>query len=434
VAEAAAPPEVRATERWFIRQGLPMFVEEYSAGRDVWTRALPVLALLFVVSILTGTVAADTVRGAVLLVLVAMLALGAYAAWNRTRGRSAFALPPSVGIGWLIAFVAVPALASLAVSRDLVAFWGDLAVGAVVLGLVYIVTRYALVAQLGWALRWTFRQLSSVTRLITRVLPLMLLFITFLFINTEVWQVAGTMSAAVLWGSLAVFAVVGVLFIVGRSREEFQGIEVTTDREQLLDLTHGTPMADVAHDLPGLDEPVPMRTSQRANLVAVMVTAQAVQVGLVGIVVWAFFVIFGAVAISIPVQEAWLAGLGPVDVLLPLGDGHGVTRSLLRVSTFLGGFAAFYATVYAASDPVYRDHFVGRITATVERAVAVRRVYLALRRREGLQVDVPAPRPHRARPADETDGPPEAPDEGPEGGAGGSAAGGHHPPVGPRGL
>ncbi len=76
--------------------------------------------------------------------------------------------------------------------------------------LVYVVTRYALVALVLWVLRWTFAQLSNVTRLITRVLPLMLLFITFLFINTEVWQVAGTMSAQVLWGSLAVFAVIGV--------------------------------------------------------------------------------------------------------------------------------------------------------------------------------------------------------------------------------
>ncbi len=47
----AEPSVVRTTERWFIRQGLPLFVEEYSAGRDVWTRAVPVLAFLFVLGI-----------------------------------------------------------------------------------------------------------------------------------------------------------------------------------------------------------------------------------------------------------------------------------------------------------------------------------------------------------------------------------------------
>ena len=50
-ARAAASPELRATERWFIRRGLPMFVEDYSAGRDVWTRALPALVVLFVLSL-----------------------------------------------------------------------------------------------------------------------------------------------------------------------------------------------------------------------------------------------------------------------------------------------------------------------------------------------------------------------------------------------
>jgi len=236
------------------------------------------------------------------------------------------------------------------------------------------------------------------------VLPLMLLFITFLFINTEVWQVAGTMSAAVLWGSLAVFALVGVLFIVGRSRAEFGEIEVSTDRDHVLGLTRGTPMESVAPDLEGLEVPVAMRRSQRANLVAVMVTAQAVQVALVGVVVWAFFVLFGSVAISIAVQQAWLGDLAPVETVIALGDGHGVTRQLLRVATFLGGFAGFYATVYAANDGVYRENFVARISATVERAVAVRRAYVALRRREGLPVDVPEERhPASLHPHDELD-------------------------------
>ncbi|MGD9956173.1 MAG: hypothetical protein AB7O74_04850 [Candidatus Nanopelagicales bacterium] len=400
----AEPEAVRTTERWFIRQGLPLFVEEYSAGRDVWTRAVPVLSFLFVVNILASITVARSVLGGVLLALVVVAALAAYGAVNVRAGRAWYALPQQLGFGWLAAFVVVPPLLSVAVDHDLQLFVGSLLGGLLLLGLVYVVTRYALVAQVGWALRWTFRQLSSVTKLITSVLPLMLLFITFLFINTEVWQVAGTMSAAVLWGSLAVFAIVGVLFIVGRSRAEFADIEVSTDTEHVRRLTLGTPMQEAAAGLEGLEQPVPLRRSQRANLVAVMVTAQSVQVALVGVVVWAFFVLFGSVAISVAVQEAWLAGLAPVEVLVQLGPGHGITRQLLRVSTFLGGFAGFYATVYAASDDVYRENFVARISATVERAVAVRRAYVALRRREGLPVDVPPERhPASLHPHDELD-------------------------------
>jgi hypothetical protein len=418
----AESPEVRATERWFIRQGLPLFVEEYSAGRDVWTRAVPALVALFVISVVATIAGARTLGGGLALAAGVAVALGIYVLVNRRAGRPGFSLPPHLGLGWVAAFVVVPSLLTLVAERDLALFVSSLVGGVLLLGLVYVVTRYALVAQVSWAVRWTFRRLSSVTRLITRVLPLMLLFITFLFINTEVWQVAGTMSAAVLWGSLAVFAGVGVLFIAGRSREEFLDIEVSTDRDHILDLTRGTPIEPAAAGLAGLEVPVPMRRSQRANLVAVMVTAQAVQVGLVGIVVWAFFIVFGTVAISADVQAAWLGSLSPVETLIPLWDGHGVTRQLLRVSTFLGGFAAFYATVYAASDSLYRENFLARISETVERALAVRRAYVALRRREGLQVDVP---PTGLPEPDGDDHPGPAP--------------GHHdglPPgrVGPRGL
>jgi hypothetical protein len=385
-AAAAAAPELRATERWFIRRGLPMFVEDYSAGRDVWTRAVPVLAVLFVLLLLDAADLVEDVLGWVLVGAVLAALGGIYVLANRRAGRAPLARPEHVTRWWLIAFVLLPPLLQVAGTRqvpweDLV---GNVVIAVLLLVLVYVVTRYALVALSVWVVRWTFRQLSDLTRLITRVLPLMLLFITFLFINTEVWQVAGTMTAGVLWGSLAVFGVLGTMFIVGRSREEFHRIETSTDRDVVATALVGTPLEGHRDVLEGLEVPVPLRGRQRGNLILVMVTAQAVQVALVGVVVWAFFIIFGAVAISIPVQEAWLGDLSVIEPLVSLGDDHAVTRQLVRVATFLGGFAGFYATVYAASDQVYRAHFSERIITDLERALAVRRAYLADRRRHGL--------------------------------------------------
>ena len=63
-----------------------------------------------------------------------------------------------------------------------------------VLGIVYVITRYALIALTAWALRWTFAQLGDVAQLVTRVLPLMLLVVTFLYLSPGVWQ---AMSIAV---------------------------------------------------------------------------------------------------------------------------------------------------------------------------------------------------------------------------------------------
>jgi hypothetical protein len=399
-------PEVRATERWFIRRGLPMFVEDYSAGRDVWTRALPALAVLFVIMVL-GFIGGTPVDdedvagrwdriGQVLFVVVVAVFLVGYVLWNRRRGARWYALPDSVGWPWLLVFVGVPALLSLTPgNRSVAGVVGGFAVPLLLLGIVYVTTRYALVALTAWAFRWTFGSLYGVTELVTRVLPLMLLVLTFLAMNAGVWQAMGSSNAEAITATLVLLGIVGVLFIVNRARREFDDVEQSTGREGVVEAAEGTPLAGLVGDLPDLDRRVPMTQRQRVNVHLVMVVAQIVQVALIGLVVWLFFVIFTAVAIRLPVQQNWLKDLGGIGrPLLTWGDGHGLTRAAVRVSAFLGGFAAFYATVYAASDKVYRKYFAERISHDLSRALAVRRAYLALRRRAGL----PAPDPVPAEP------------------------------------
>ena len=40
-----------AAERWFVRRGIPHFIEGYNAREDVLTRALPFLSLVFVLEV-----------------------------------------------------------------------------------------------------------------------------------------------------------------------------------------------------------------------------------------------------------------------------------------------------------------------------------------------------------------------------------------------
>jgi hypothetical protein len=404
VPEQALP----ATETWFVRRGLPLLVEDYSASTDVWTRALPALIVGFVFLIVSGhdelrvelnldesgllidgslPSAGDLLRSALLLLLL----VAAFVIWNVLRGRRAFARPSRVGPGVLAVFVLVPAVLALLTGQGWAAAAATAVLGAVLLAIIYVVTRYAGLALLWWVLRWTFTQLGDVYRLSTRALPLMLLFITFLFVNTEVWQVAGTMQGQVLWATLAVFAGLGILFLAGRVGEEVDEIEVGTDRDVVLAAAAGGPLAQAVGSLPDLDRPVPLRRAQRANLGLVLVSAQLIQVALIGVIVWAFFLLVGALAISLQVQQQWLGTLMPVEVVVPFGDEHGLTRPLLRVATFLGGFAAFYAMVYAATDQVYREHFFAGIGAHLRRSLAVRRGYLAVRRSVGLPAPGPVP-------------------------------------------
>jgi hypothetical protein len=147
----------------------------------------------------------------------------------------------------------------------------------------------------------------------------------------------------------------------------------------VVEACQGTPLADVAPTVQGIGTPVPLTRRQWANVGLVMTVAQLVQVTLFAGVVWAFFVVFGAIAIPVELQALWLEGLSTIDVVWPLGDGHGVTRELLRTATFLGAFAGFYVTIYTATDSVYREQFYDRIRTDVERSLYVRRVYVAMR-------------------------------------------------------
>ena len=60
--------------------------------------------------------------------------------------------------------------------------------------------------------------------LVTRALPLLLLFTTFLFINTEVWQVASSLPRSILWTAVLLFAAVAVAFLLVRLPEELDGV------------------------------------------------------------------------------------------------------------------------------------------------------------------------------------------------------------------
>lgn len=223
-----------------------------------------------------------------------------------------------------------------------------------------------------WAARHTMRSLGMLFPLVTRALPLLLLFITFLFINTEVWMVAEALDGGVMGVAVLLFAAVSVGFLLVRLPEEvsrFDGL----DHELVADGCAGTPMAQWAHldTAPGIDEP--MGGLERGNLVLALLVSQAIQVLLLSVSVFAFFLVFGAVTMDPDVVEAWI-GTPPTPVL---GQGL-VTRELVQVSTFLASFAGLYFTVYAVTDEAYRSQFFTAVTSELERAVSAREVYRAM--------------------------------------------------------
>jgi len=372
---------VRETERWFLKRGLPHFTADYNAAQDIWTRALPALILLFLVEVAVNAPSREfPIWLDVVVVAAAFAALGAvWALVNRARRRAAFARPDDVGVWEVAFFVVVPALVPLAVGGQEGAAAVTAAINVFVLGGIYLSTSYGLVPMTRWALGKLVRQAGTVLNLLVRALPLLLLFITFLFINTEVWQVASGLTWQALLVVVALFVLVGTGFAVirlPRQIGELASFESWDHAEQRL---HGTPLEHVLDEVGEPPEGTPALSSRQwGNVGLVVLVSEGIQIVLVAVLVFAFFVVFGTFAIERAVIESWI-GQDP-DRLATLdmwGQELVLTRELLHVAAFLAAFAGLYFTVVLLTDTTYREEFLEEVVDEVRESFAARAVYLA---------------------------------------------------------
>jgi hypothetical protein len=101
--------DVADYERQFRRAGLPLFIEDYTASEDVFTRAVPVLAFMFIAEML-GAIQLDWSPVANVAAALGGLAIlvGTFALLNGLRGRRRLALPERIGRTELVLFVLLP--------------------------------------------------------------------------------------------------------------------------------------------------------------------------------------------------------------------------------------------------------------------------------------------------------------------------------------
>jgi hypothetical protein len=375
--------DVRETERWFVKHGLPFFVEDRTITVDdlVHGRSAVVLVLAYFGSLVVA-VPADLAWPARLLYAALGLAVlvAVWAVANLARRQRALERPRRVGLVEVAVFTLGPAVAVAVLRQDaelvLTVLLADVTVLAVVAAAE--VLDAAPIAR--WAVARTFQELGSLFRLVTRALPMLLLFTTFLFINTEVWQVSSSLPTPVLWLAVAFFGALAVGFLLARLPEEVATVNDQVDPDSVRRALAGTPLESRCDDLPADLGVEPLAPKQRVNLLLVLLITQMSQVLLLATCVWVFFLSFGRVAIRDSVVASWVGEGAPHE--LPFLPGLGFSQELLQVSIFLAAFSGLYFTVYAVTDSAYREQFFTEITDELERAVGVRSAYLALRRAE----------------------------------------------------
>lgn len=370
---------IERTERWFIERGVPHFIAGYSASRDVFTRTLPILTAIFLLEML-GVLNLEWEPWMNVLAAAGGLAflVGVWVLANLLRHRRPLSRPEQVGRTELAVFVLAPAVLPLVTDPEQ---WQSAVTTALanlsLLGIIYLGTSYGLVPMTRWAAIYLARQLGALANLLVRSLPLLLLFVTFLFVNTEVWQVAAHLYGPTLPATLGLFVLVGVLFVVMRLPREVGQLVSFDSWQRVVELTRGTPAEELSSDA-GDASAVRLSRRQWGNVSLVVLVATGVQVVLVSLMIGGFFVLFGMLAIRPDVIESWLASEPHVIATVTLGGtAYRLTEELLRVSSFLAAFSGLYFTVYVLTDAAYRTEFFEEVVGEVRVALAARVVYLA---------------------------------------------------------
>lgn len=380
---------VDATEDWFVRNGIPHFIDDFSAKEDVWTRALGWLGFVFVAELFLtfgdrfeGFAQAGVFLGGL------VLAVSAFVLVNRMRGRSNFARPRTIGVGELTLFVFVPPALAMLGGADLNDVLQVVGFNIAVLIVVYLMLSWGLFPMLRWGLATMWQHITQILQLLGKVLPLMLLFSAFLFLNAEIWQVVNDLPLIFFAIVVGALAFIGVTFLAGSMTgaiQELRYFDNWTDVKAELGDTPLEPCDTTTFE--GSPKQVPLGRAARGNLTLRLVVGLSAQVLLVTCLIFGFYVLFGVLTVREDTILQWttLGDGGDSNIAsITLGSfSFGEERVLLTAlhlvtAGIVASFSGLQFAVSLVTDEAYREEFVQDSNSEVREALAVRAAYLRL--------------------------------------------------------
>ena len=154
---------IDATEDWFVRIGIPHFIDDFKASEDVWTRAIGFLMLVFFGELFL-TFGQEVTDG------TSSWCSSSEWSWRSQQsppsigfGAERFSRPNTIGFGELALFVVVPPLLAVLGGHDtLVGFLGVAAINVGILLVTYLVVAWGLFPMIRWGLFTMWDHLSQV--------------------------------------------------------------------------------------------------------------------------------------------------------------------------------------------------------------------------------------------------------------------------------
>lgn len=383
---------VRRTEQWFVRQGAPTMIEGYGFRSHVLPRMLPALTFVAVGSLAWLVLLKST--GLSKWVLLGVIVAVMVSAWILislfVRRMPSFS--PRTTVFLLAAYATMPVIVpvlQMVINNNVVApgapelepgykwllvFWFVLFFGVAFVATM-LATTYGLGALLKGGTRHVLADLRNSVHLLGRALPPMLFVTLFLFFTGELWQAMNQLRWPRVSLVVLLFAAITVLAAAARLRDEIGRVEQDLRPEILTGACKGTPLSDVEMTEPL--QPKRLNPRQQRNLLVMLAIRQLLQAAVVGLGLFAFFVVLGLIVVTPEIAAQWI-GAEPKMSVIP-----GVPSAMLRNATLFAAFGSMYFSVISMSDAEHRRQFFAPVLEKVERTLEVRAVYLLVRERAG---------------------------------------------------
>lgn len=344
---------IRGLEARFRRDGLPNLIVDLSASEDIFTRAAPFLALVFVLEVVNALDVDAGWKNLLLAVGGAAVLVGGFGVLNLIRGRRFLSIPTRVGAPELAAFVVLPALLPILFSEQWLFGFNTMLANLAIVGVVYLVVGFGVLAILRWAAVRFVGQLRASVTVLVKAVPLLLFFSLVMFFTQEIWMVFTATGEWSFWTAIGLFVLLGAVFLSVRLPGVVREIQAES------------PVGEV-----------PLRRRERLNLAAVALVSEALQVLFVSTAVWLFYVVLGTLLVSADVRGSWLGDPGRALVEIAfVGERLQVTYELVRVATGVAAFAGLYYAVTILVDAAYRDQFVDELSEQLRETFARRQEY-----------------------------------------------------------
>jgi hypothetical protein len=123
-------------------------------------------------------------------------------------------------------------------------------VNVVLGGLAFAFAYFGVLPMILFGLRQVWRRVQTLTQLMARVLPLLLLFVTFVFLNAEMWQVANDFTPAAYAVVVGLIAAVAFAFVAVRLPVELEALARFSSWDEVCSIA----AASGAPPLPALED------------------------------------------------------------------------------------------------------------------------------------------------------------------------------------